>query len=78
MPGRQYEVSALLARHNDYVLVQWVPWRGKPYPNSWVPVENLSHAPASNALTRHAGWFEALPEWSAAEAEAAQFRGLGP
>jgi hypothetical protein len=74
--GRMYLVRRLIARHRDYVLVDWAPSRQREYQNSWIPAENLSTDSASNSLTRHPGWFESLPEMSAEEA--AEFHGLGP
>ena len=75
MPGRMYAVRGFVARHRDYVLIDWEPSRLREYPKSWVPLENLSVAPGSNALTRHRDFFELLPEMSADEAS--QYPGLG-
>ena len=75
MPGRMYAVRGLVARHRDYVLIDWEPSRLREHPKSWVPLENLSAAPGSNALTRNQEFFELLPEIPADEAS--QYPGLG-
>ena len=73
---RQYVARGLVARHRDYVLVDWAPSsRNKEYSWSWIPKENLSLDPGSNSLTRHQNWFNSLPEMTAEEA--GRFSGLG-
>jgi len=69
-------VRGLVARHRDYVLFDWAPTGNREYAQSWVPMENISVAPGSNAMTSNPNWFLSLPEMQAAQA--ALFDGLGP
>jgi hypothetical protein len=76
MAGGMYVVRELVARHRDYVLVDWAPSsRGIEYDKSWIPKENVSVEPGSNSITIHSGWFNVLPEMQAEDA--VRFPGLG-
>jgi len=62
-----YEVERLVARQDEYVLVQW----SGEYPLSWVHRHNLQ---AGGPLVSHEDWFEQLPLYE--PATMGRFEGL--